>query len=430
MRRCALALLLIALAPAGARADEAAQARFHYELASRHYAARRYEDAVQHFFHAQRLSPSSRTIYNIALCFSGMSRREQAYQFFTEYLALTDEGAGAAERRAFAEERLEALAPHVARIAVTSEPAGARVYVDEREHGAYGVTPTVLALAPGAHRVWVELEGHREASAEVELARGRLDEITLRPPLVAGTLRVASTPEGSAAVLDASGARRAEGPTPLTAELPPGRYEVVLEADGRHAVRRFVTIADGESAAVEAELPVRSGAVTVTANVVQARVELDGRPIGFTPLVLSDLVAGAHAITVSAPGRQPWAGPLEVSALHPGWLTVTLAPEPHGRSPATWVVGGVGLALLAGAAVTGGVALDRGGALSAQRDSLESPDLRGLRAEVVDLNLATDLLGVGAAISIGVALLLYLLTGDDPSATSEGTLSRTSEESP
>lgn len=174
----------------------------------------------------------------------------------------------------------------------------------------------------------------------------------------------------------------------------------------------------------------RSGSVTVTANVVQARVELDGRPVGFTPLVLSELVAGEHAITVSAPGRQPWAGPLEVSALHPGWLTVTLAPEPHGRSPATWVVGGVGLALLAGAAVTGGVALDRGGALSAQRDSLESPDLRGLRAEVVDLNLATDLLGVGAAISIGVALLLYLLTGDDPSATSEGTLSRTSEESP
>ena len=145
----ALALLISSvITPRAAQADDAEESRFHDALAREHYAARRFEDALREFFEAARLAPSARITFNIAVCFDLMHEENDAYLFFREYADTDDQDP---ERRRFATEALTRLGATVARVAITSDPVGAEIYVDQRDQGSYGGTPRVLALPPGAH---------------------------------------------------------------------------------------------------------------------------------------------------------------------------------------------------------------------------------------------------------------------------------------
>src|SRR5207249_3900374 len=69
------------------------------------------------------------------------------------------------------------------RLAVTSEPPGAAVYIDLKAAGVRGVTPVVIATSPGRHRVFVELDGYEPFVArEVDAVADR--ETKLAVPLV------------------------------------------------------------------------------------------------------------------------------------------------------------------------------------------------------------------------------------------------------
>jgi hypothetical protein len=83
----------------------------------------------------------------------------------------------------------------MARVAVTSEPPGARVRVDGVEHG---VTPQTLELAPGEHTVVVDKDGFAESSKTLALEPGA--EQALAVALVAQ-----AAPKGK-------GSKRSKGP--------------------------------------------------------------------------------------------------------------------------------------------------------------------------------------------------------------------------
>lgn len=409
------------------RADDAAMSRFHFEQGSEHYARGRFDRAVQEFLAAQRLSPNPRTVYNIGLCFLRMSRHDDAFFFLDEYVSLPDEAEGAEERRRFATEALRTLAPRVARVALRSEPAGATIYVDQREHGSYGVTPRVLALPPGPHRVWIELAGHRRAEASVEAVIGQEIEVALSPERIVGTLVVRGPAGARARAYDAGGEQLAEGALPLEAEVPPGRVEVEVHAEGYRRYRGFVAVVADERAELVADperLPQPTGDLTVTASVGDAVVEVDGAPLGLTPLVLAELPIGTHDVRVSAPGRVPWSGRLDLEADTRAWLTVQLAAVPEGRSPLTWVAGGLGLASLIASGVLGALALDRSDAFRARWNEPGGGSVLALRDEASDLALAADVaLGAGLT-ALAVAVVLFFVTDDGGDARSDATTTR------
>jgi outer membrane receptor for ferrienterochelin and colicins len=421
------ALALVLSLAATARADDAAMSRFHHDQGSRHYAGGRFERAVHEFLTAQRLSPNPRTVYNIGLCFLRMSRHDDAFFFLDEYLSLPDEAEGNEERRRFAAESLRSLAPRVARIAVRSAPEGASIYVDQREHGSYGVTPRVLALPPGRHRVWIELAGHRAAEASVEAVVGREVEVVLAPERIVGTL-VVRGPEGARArAYDSSGAAVAEGALPLEVSIAPGRFEIEVEAEGHRPYRSFVGVAADEHVellATPERLPQPTGDLTVTASVTDAVVEVDGTPLGIAPLVLADLPLAEHEVTVSAPGHLPWTGRIEVQADMRAWLTVQLRPAPEGRSPLTWVIGGAGVAALIASGISGGLALERASDLRARWNEPGGGPVSALRDEASALALGADVaLGLGVT-ALGAAIVLYFVTDDSGRAASSATTSR------
>ncbi|MBX3247747.1 MAG: PEGA domain-containing protein [Myxococcales bacterium] len=427
----ALALALAACALASpVRADDAAMSRFHYEQASRHYAAGRFDRAVQEFFLAQRASPNPRTLYNIGLCFLRLSRHEDAFYFLGEYLAQADDAEGADERRRFAESSLESLAPRVARVVVTSAPEGAAIFVDQREHGSYGVTPRVLALSPGSHRLWVELEGHRLAEAEVTAVVGREVRVALTPERIVGRLRV-EAPEGvvdaQVRVYDGRGRRLAVGEAPLVVAAAPGRLEVEVEAVGHQPSRQFVEIEADAEVTLRASLralPQPTGDLTVTANVGDAVVELGDEPVGLVPLVLPELPAGEHELRIRAPGRLPFSERLEIPADVRTWVTVQLAEPPRGRSPVTWALGGVAGASWIGALTLGLMARARAADFAARWNEPGGGPVDGLHREARRLGLATDvLLAVGLVAVVG-GVLLYALTGDREGRRSSATVHR------
>jgi hypothetical protein len=66
--------------------------------------------------------------------------------------------------------------------------------------------------------------------------------------------------------------------------------------------------------------------VTIFAEPATARIEIDGRSAGPSPVTL-ELTGGAHTLKVSADGYQTEARPFTVNLAHVSELTVTLAPS-------------------------------------------------------------------------------------------------------
>lgn len=113
-------------------------------------------------------------------------------------------------------------------LVVNSQPQGATVVVDDREHG---VTPLTIRIAPGTHVLQV-----RAGSAEP-----RVIPLSIRPGVqtaqyvemqgvaTTGVLEVRSEPAKAKVTIDG----RERGSTPLTLrDVAPGSYKVVLERAG------------------------------------------------------------------------------------------------------------------------------------------------------------------------------------------------------
>jgi len=417
--------LLLGAWPVEALADDAAQARFHDELARRHYARGRFEEAVREFFLEQRVAPNPRVVFNIALCFEQLHRDEDAFLAFSEYLASGDADP---ERHRTAEETLAEVAPRVARVRVETDPPGAQIFVDQVEHGDYGQSPRLLAVPAGERRVRAELAGHRPAEAVVTATVGTeiVTRLTLAP--IVGTLRVQSTPEGHVQIRSPEGTMVKEGDTPFEATLPPGPYTFQVAAAGHRPARSATSVsadrAIEESVTLEA-LPPPRGEITVTSNVSGAVVTLDGDEVGFTPVVLPDIRAGAHRVAVNREGLRPWSGAVRVTEDERAFLTVTLEePGARRRSPLSWLVGGGGVVALSAGLVVGGFALDTHASFDDAIAGGNGDRAAALRSRGEVLNVIADALLVAGGASLAAGVTLYLVSGAGPDRESAATIAR------
>ncbi len=406
---------------ATAHADRAAEARFHDEQARRYYASRRYEDAVRSFMLEQRLSPNPNTVFNIALCMQQLRRHADAYMYYAEYLGSeeTDE-----TRRTQSERALRTLRPRVSLVRVQSEPAGAAIFVDRRELGQYGVTPRVLALDAGEHRIWVERQGYRPDEQTVALDLGGETSVTLHPAQILGRLRIGAATQASVRILDPGGAVIARGTTPFDQEIPPGTYQAEATS-GDERWSEPIVVRAGQTSEAQASLIGPTGAATVTSNVTGALVSLDGSERGFTPQVLAAIPIGEHELRVSAQGMRTYSGTLSIEDDDHAWVTVDLADEGgSGVETITWIFGGVALAAALGAGVTTGFASD------AARRFREARRMNMVAADIADesqaLNITADALWISAGLLTITAVILLLTTSQFEAQPSRAMVTRES----
>ena len=163
------------------------------------------------------------------------------------------------------------------RLLVRSTPAGARVAVDGRDAG---VTPAVVRnLARGAHQVRVSREGYASEDRRIVITdrrRAQAIDVPLARERAAAARGVASPPLSS--------------PEPAT----PG------------TMGRFV------------------GGLSVDSRPTGAKVFLDGRLVGATPLVISSVPAGEHVVRLERDGYRRWSSSVRVVASEQNRVTASL----------------------------------------------------------------------------------------------------------
>ena len=118
----------------------------------------------------------------------------------------------------------------------------------------------------------------------------------------------------------------------------PGDLNVQAEAKGYYPIDTRLTIsndADQRFALAFEKLP---GHLRLTTGGTPAEVEIDGEPVGTTPLTVSSLSAGEHLVSI----RADWYRPLQTTVdilgldqsqdlaltLEPAWGTVSLSSQP------------------------------------------------------------------------------------------------------
>ena len=136
---------------------------------------------------------------------------------------------------------------------VTTNPAGAQVFVDGVERG---LTPLTVALKPGAHSMELRGQGEPRTMPITIAAGGQLAQYIDMPKGAAtmGQLHVRTDPAGARVSVD--GVARGTSPTTI-ADLSPGEHAVTLESD-LGSVKQTVTIEAGQ--AVSLTVPLNAAA--------------------------------------------------------------------------------------------------------------------------------------------------------------------------
>lgn len=161
------------------------------------------------------------------------------------------------------------------RLLVRSTPAGARVFVDGREHGK---TPlTVGDLAQGVHRVRVVREGYGTEERRVTITESRPAQ-SMTVPLT--RQRAAQAPAPKAAPNPA--------PTPAPAAVT------------------------------------GPAALTVISRPAGAKVFLDGKLIGTTPLQMPDVEPGVRAVRLELDGYRRWSSSVRIAPSGVNRITASL----------------------------------------------------------------------------------------------------------
>jgi hypothetical protein len=177
-------------------------------------------------------------------------------------------------------------APPVAspgRLLIHTDPAGALVAVDGKAHGK--ATAAVRDLPLGAHTITVTLAGFDAETRHVTL--------TAAQPSRELTVSLRSTRSSS----------------PGTPKAPP--------AAGRQAA---------PPAAASSSSQLKTGAIDIDSRPPGARVFVDGKAIGVTPLRVPEVAIGAHTVRIELTGYKTLTTTVQVTAGQPAKLNVSLEP--------------------------------------------------------------------------------------------------------
>ncbi len=118
----------------------------------------------------------------------------------------------------------------------------------------------------------------------------------LKPAPNVGTAVLESDPPGATVLIDGA----AVGTTPMTAELAPGKHVVDFR---RRGVTRTIPIEilKGKSTSTRVEWTVRRvGKIHVQSEPSGAKVLIDGKDRGVTPITVDELPAGAHTLVLQS----------------------------------------------------------------------------------------------------------------------------------
>ncbi|HVP95160.1 MAG TPA: PEGA domain-containing protein [Methanoregulaceae archaeon] len=190
---------------------------------------------------------------------------------------------------------------------VNSTPSGATVIIDDI---VAGFTPaTFKNIIPGDHIVTLTLSGYDDYTETVSVMSDTTSTVNVDLAKInpaPGSVRVTSTPSLATVYLDNVN----KGTTPLTLDnVGAGSHTILLRKIGYNDYRTSINVISGKTVTVSATLTV-AGQKTGTLNIKSipsgATISLDGVNKGSTPMTISNILAGSHALILKKTGYQDY----------------------------------------------------------------------------------------------------------------------------
>lgn len=304
MKKLPLWAVVLILVPgavlAQANRDISDEAEVEFILGNDAYRDKDFRKALSHYFASNRLAPNRNVRFNIARCYEQLHQYVEAFRYYQS----CDTPEQTPDERAALQKALKAVRPFVGLVRVETEPPGASVFLKRRDLGSRGVSPLLLAVPPGKARVLLELAGYEAHTLEVKPEAGQ--EIPVRVALkrILGELRVQGQPSGAMVrVEDPAGPQSAV--LPAVFQVSPGTRAVTVSRDGYQPQALSATVEAGRAVTVEVNLVPQTGTLVVQADERDALIFTDGKPSGFTPAVIDNLLAGDHELLLKLEGFRP-----------------------------------------------------------------------------------------------------------------------------
>jgi hypothetical protein len=173
---------------------------------------------------------------------------------------------------------------------ITSLPADALIYLNN----AYvGKTPRVEKVSEGEYDVKVTLKGYRTYAKKVQVSKKEITSVDAELSEQRGRLEIKTNPFKAIVYLDGIKLNQV---TPLVIEKPPGEYELKIIKDQYYVDQRSIIIRDDTTEEVEVDLVPQIGKLAIASEPSEAKVYINDKYIGITPLTHDKPVGKYHLV--------------------------------------------------------------------------------------------------------------------------------------
>ena len=212
-----------------------------------------YAEAIDKFRTAYGLTEDVDLLYRIALCHQQLREWNQCVAVFERYLELAP-NSPQRDRGRNTRDSCAARQLTDQRLSVTSTPSGASVYLENRKTGLRGQTPLNTAIAPGVHRVWVELDGYAPVMQDIEVQQGEPFNLNLvlKPRDDSGWLFVDASIREAKVFLDGEAIQLTPFVAPITVSAGP--HQVIVERRGFTRITTQIDVQRARLTVVDAPL--------------------------------------------------------------------------------------------------------------------------------------------------------------------------------
>ena len=326
--RLIAAFVSLALLPAPVFADGKADAQAQFLLGQEAYKKDDFITAIKYFEEAFKLDPNPVYLYNIAVAYELWGNKGKSAEYYEKYLPDADP-----KEKAGIQAKINELKPPVnlapapnadgkSKVEIRTEPAGAKVWLEEKKGNPLGVTPFTYDVTPGKHLLLIEAEGYAPVTRTFEVLSAQTASIDIAMAKKEGKegavmIAVQANVVGAKVYVD-DRSQGVVGVTPFQVMVAPGKHTIIAEKEGYAPFTKEINVKAEEGGPVTVSFEMEKGnygRLQVNPNIKGALVEIDGEKLGSAPFAgeLPKVATGSHKITVSAPGFNSWTDEIEVS---------------------------------------------------------------------------------------------------------------------
>ncbi len=194
------------------------------------------------------------------------------------------------------------LRPDYGLLQISSTPTGAEVYIDD-DYQPAGITPfTTRRLAEGSHRLQFRLSTYKTLTTEVSVPGDGSTQpfmAILQPNFAQISITV---PDGADIYIN----DQHKGTGSWQGNLTPGLYTIEARKESHYPSSQNITVVAGEGKTYTLATPTpRYGTLEINSTPTDATVSIDGREIGTTPDIFSQVLIGTHTLRLIKEGYTP-----------------------------------------------------------------------------------------------------------------------------